>query len=103
MTIRPPTQNSRTAKRQQQLETIFQKNKDAIIDDLNDLSQGMAELAEKWKVSDRLIRRWAERLGICTVERLKKRNAMRGSRGIVNKRPPNDVKPEAAKVWELWR
>ena len=103
MSIKPPTQNARTAKRQQELEEIFQKNKDAIRADIEDLSLGMGEIAKKWRISDRLIRRWAERLNICAAERLKKRNALRGPTGIVNKkRSPYDDKPQAHKLAGLW-
>ena len=103
MSIKPPTQNARTAKRQQELEEIFQKNKEAIRADLEDLSLGMGELAKKWGISDRLIRRWAERLSICATERLKKRNAMLGPSGIVTKKKsPYDDKPQAHKLAGLW-
>jgi len=103
MSIRPPTQNARTAKRQHECEQIFQKNKDEIKADLDDLALAMPEIAKRWGVSDRMIRRWAERLGIDTRERMNQRNALKGPTGIVNKKPPNDVKPQASQVWALWR
>ena len=103
MNIKTPVGNPRTAKRQQELEEIFQTNKDTIRADIDDLSLGMGEIAKKWGISDRLIRRWAERLNICAAERLKKRNALRGPTGIVNKkRSPYDDKPQAHKLAKLW-
>ena len=103
MSIKIPVGNARTAKRQQALEQIYQKNKDAIKADLDDLSLGMGEIAKKWGISDRLIRRWAERLNICAAQRLKKRNALRGPTGIINrKKSANDDKPQAHKLRGLW-
>ena len=103
MSIRPPQQNARTAKRQFELEQIYQANKDAIKADLDDLALAMPEIAKRWGVSDRMIRRWAERLNICAAERLKKRNALRGPTGIVNKKKsPYDDKPQAHKLAGLW-
>ena len=103
MPLRAPKQNARTAKRQHECEQIFQKNKEEIRADLVDLTLAMPEIAKKWGIGDRMIRRWAERLGIDTRERMKNRNAQKGPTGIVNKKPPSDVSPQASEVWALWK
>ena len=102
MPLKQPTQCARTAKRQHELEQVFQKNKEAITADLNDYTLKMQEVAKKWKVTDRMIRRWAERLGVDVHERRALAAKNKKPTGIVNKRPPNDVAPQAHKLAGLW-
>jgi len=102
MSIRPPTQNARTAKRQHELETVFQKNKDQIRVDLDNLENAMGDLAKKWSVTDRMMRRWAERLGYDCSERMKKRNALIKRTSPQPKKSSYDDAPQARKLVGLW-
>jgi len=90
-------------RKQEQLEAIFQANKDEIFADLNKLENRMADIATKWEVGGPILRRWAERLGIDAVERRKQQSSLRGATGIVNKKKsPYDDKPQAHKLAGLW-
>jgi len=102
MSIKYPTQNARTAKRQHELEMVFQKNKEVIRVDLDDLYNGMADLAKKYGVTDRMMRRWAERLGWDCTERLRKRNALVKRSAPTPKKPMGSDEPQAHKLAGLW-
>lgn len=61
--------------RTREIERIFQDNKDSIRADLESLELSMRDIAAKYKVNDRNIRRWAERLGIDSTARTVSRRA----------------------------
>jgi len=106
MSIKPPSQNARTAKRQFEIEQIYLTRKEEIAADIADLENNMTDLARKYNVGERSFRRWAERLGWCVRERHKQRNALRkGTKlgPITAKKSTYDDKPEAEKVWALWK
>lgn len=67
------TQELHTQPRTIQIEKIFQDNRESIKADLDSLDLSLRDIAAKYKVNDRNVRRWAERLGIDanarTVER----------------------------------
>ena len=106
MSIRPPSQNARTAKRQFEIEQIYLTRKEEIIADIEDLENNATDLARKYGVGERSFRRWMERLGYCPRERHKQRNALRkGTKmpQINAKKSPYQDKPQAEAVWALWR
>ena len=105
MSLKPPTQNARTAARQHAIEQIFINRKEEIAADIADLENNMTDLARKYNVGERSFRRWAERLGWDVKERHKQRNAMRkGTKmGPINtKKSTYDDKPQAHKLVGLW-
>jgi len=106
MSLKPPTQNARTAARQHEIEQIFIKRREEIAADIADLENNMTDLARKYNVGERSFRRWAERLGWCVRERHKMRNALRKGTKMpqINvKKSPYEDKPKAEAVWALWR
>lgn len=69
-------QEKRTQARSIQIENIFQNNRDAIKADLESLELSMRNIAIKYKVNDRNVRRWGERLGIdCNQRTVDRRRA----------------------------
>ena len=105
MSIKPPTQNARTAARQHEIEQIFIKRREEIIADIEDLENNATDLARKYGVGERSFRRWMERLGYCPRERHKQRNALRkGTKmpQINAKKSTYDDKPQAHKLVGLW-
>lgn len=69
-------QEKHTQARTVQIENIFQKNREAIKADLIDLELSMRDIAAKYKVNDRNVRRWGERLGIdCNKRTIERRQA----------------------------
>jgi len=105
MSLKPPTQNARTAARQHAIEQIFINRKEEIAADIADLENNMTDLAKKYGVGERSFRRWAERLGWDVRERHKQRNALRkGTKlGPINaKKSTYDDKPQAHKLVGLW-
>jgi len=105
MSLKPPTQNARTAARQHEIEQIFIKRREEIAADIADLENNMTDLAKKYGVGERSFRRWAERLGWDVRERHKQRNALRkGTKlGPINaKKSTYDDKPQAHKLVGLW-
>jgi len=104
--LKPPKMNARTQQRQHEIEQIFINRKEEIAADIADLENNMTDLARKYNVGERSFRRWAERLGWCVRERHKQRNALRkGTKlgPITAKKSTYDDKPEAEKVWALWK
>ena len=68
----------------------FEENKDAILSDLQSLELSIRSIAEKWRVNDHNVRRWAYRLGIDIDERSRKRalNATRKPKSERVRTPP---------------
>lgn len=103
-------QARRIKRRQAELEVIFQANKGEILEQLNDLDNGILELAKSWDVGERTMRRWAERLGIDTVERQNARNGhLSKLRGAAKRqanpkkaKPRDEDTPQAHKLIGLW-
>jgi len=105
MSIKPPSQNARTAKRQFEIEQIYLTRKEEIIADIDDLENNATDLAKKYGVGERSFRRWMERLGYCPRERHKQRNALRKGTKMpqINvKKSTYDDKPQAHKLVGLW-
>lgn len=63
-------QNIATERRRQELEQQFQDNKDVILADVTALDLSVAELTAKYGVSEKVLRRWMERLGVDSLERI---------------------------------
>lgn len=94
----------RVKKRTMEMEKIFQDNREAIIADLNNLELTVHAMAVKWKVSDRIMRRFGERLKFDMNQRQLDRRAVYSITPPENKREkwkPDDS-PQAHKVWALW-
>jgi len=103
-------QARRIKRRQAELEVIFQANKDELLEQLNDLSNSIIELAKSWGVGEHTMRRWAERLGVDTVERQNTRNRYLSKlRGATKKqatpkkaKPRDEDIPQAHKLIGIW-
>lgn len=61
--------------RSREIERIFQENKPDIEADLRSIKLSMRDIANKYKVNDRNVRRWGERLGIDCNQRTIDRRA----------------------------
>lgn len=92
--------------RSREIERIFQNNKADIKADLESLDLSLRDIGAKYKVNDRNVRRWAEKLGIDCAER----SAKRRKAGLASVLPRNckqkgnihDDKPQAHKLAGLW-
>lgn len=99
--IYEPHQQART----REIERIYQENKADIEADIRGLELSMRDMAEKYKVNDHNIRRWAERMGVDTAERAKERRRLGkdNAKAKTNKakaRPQH--KAQAHKLVGLW-
>lgn len=62
--------------RSREIEQTFQDNKENIKADLESIELSMRDIAAKYKVNDRNVRRWGERLGIdCNQRTVDRRRA----------------------------
>ena len=67
--------------RSRAIEKVFQDNRDEILADLESLELSLRDIANKFKVNDRNVRRWAERLNIdSTARTVARRNAGYGTK-----------------------
>lgn len=88
--------------RTREIERIFMENKDAIRADLDSLDLSMRDIAEKYKVNDRNVRRWSEKLGIDPLDRSARRRVI--TKGYFKKktqRPKQKDEVRSAKLLSM--
>lgn len=90
--------------RTREIEKIFQDNKAGIQADVESLELSMQALAAKYKVNDRNVRRWCERLGVDVVQRNveRRKQGKEAQRGYTHKGSTKQDKPQAHKLAGLW-
>ncbi len=77
-----------------EIRRIFDDNREAIQKDCESLELSIREIAEKWNVNDRNVRKWMDHLRIDTAERTKARN--RAGFAKINRNKENKPKQEDA-------
>lgn len=83
-------QETRTSKRSLEIKRLLEDNREEILADLASLELPIRELAKKWGVQDRNIRRFAEREGIDLHDRQMRRRTS----GFESRGRPMKFKPK---------
>lgn len=97
-------QETRVSRRTKEINQIFIDRKSEIRADIENLELSFRDIERKYKVNNRNVARWAEKLGIDPSKRSEQRRILlsKGSKPIVRKTPPVEDRPQAHKLIGLW-